>query len=86
MIRGRVFDTAYKFLPDGLSKVDALAVLRANEKPYLSQIPGRTSANILSDYNGLGTTHEAGVKSVYDRPSTDSRTVQHSRSLHGIAR
>ena len=47
MIRGRVFDTAYKFLPDGLSKVDELGFLSANEKRYLSQIQGRTYANIF---------------------------------------
>lgn len=47
VIRGRSFDTAHKFLPDGLSQVDELDFLSAGEKRYLSQIQGRTYANIF---------------------------------------
>jgi hypothetical protein len=47
VIRGRSFDTVYKFLPDGLSLADAFATLSADEKQYVSQIQGRTYANIF---------------------------------------
>ena len=47
VIRGRKFDFEKKFLPDGLSKVNELAFLQPNEKLFLSQIQGRTYANIF---------------------------------------
>jgi hypothetical protein len=47
VIRGRNFDTAHKFLPDGLSLADAFTTLSADEKRYVSQIQGRTYANIF---------------------------------------
>src|SRR6201982_1008922 len=47
VIRGRNFDTAQKFLPDGLSLVDAFTTLSADEKRFVSQIQGRTDANIF---------------------------------------
>ena len=47
VIRGRRFDTAHKFLPDGLSLVDAFTTLSAGEKRFVSQIQGRTYANIF---------------------------------------
>jgi len=47
VIRGRSFDFAKRFLPDGLSKVDRLGFLSANERRLLSQIQGRTYANIF---------------------------------------
>lgn len=47
VIRNRTFDTRQKFLPDGLSKVKELAFLSDGEKRYLSQIQGRTYANIF---------------------------------------
>jgi hypothetical protein len=47
VIRGRSFDFSKKFLPDGLSKVDRLTFLDANEQRLLSQIQGRTYANIF---------------------------------------
>jgi len=45
VIRGRQFDVDKKFLPDGLSKVDELTFLDAEQKKLLSQIQGRTYAN-----------------------------------------
>lgn len=45
VIRGRQFDFSKKFLPDGLSKIDELPFLTANEKRFISQIQGRTYAN-----------------------------------------
>src|SRR4030081_1654301 len=47
VIRGRNFDTAHKFLPDGLSLAAAFTTLSADEKRYVSQIQGRTYANIF---------------------------------------
>jgi hypothetical protein len=47
VIRGRTFDFTKKFLPDGLSKVDRLTFLSAAEQRTLSQIQGRSYANIF---------------------------------------
>jgi hypothetical protein len=47
VIRGRQFDTTQKFLPDGLSLVHELGFLTPAEQRYVSQIQGRTYANIF---------------------------------------
>jgi hypothetical protein len=47
VIRGRRFDFSKKFLPDGISKLDRLAFLSDQEKRLLSQIQGRTYANMF---------------------------------------
>jgi hypothetical protein len=47
VIRGRRFDRDHKYLPDGLSRVDRLTFLSPTEQRYLSQIQGRTYANIF---------------------------------------
>ncbi len=47
VIRGRRFDFAKRFLPDGLSKVDQLDFLTADDRRLLSQIQGRTYANMF---------------------------------------
>ena len=47
VIRGRSFDFGKKFLPDGLSKAAQLDFLGAKEKRLLSQVQGRTYANIF---------------------------------------
>ncbi len=47
VIRGRRFELSQKFLPDGLSGVRELDFLSADEQRYLSQIQGRTYANIF---------------------------------------
>jgi hypothetical protein len=47
VIRGRRFDTAHKFLPDGLSLADRFTTLSRDEKRFVSQIQGRTYANIF---------------------------------------
>jgi hypothetical protein len=47
VIRGRRFDTAHKFLPDGLSLADAFTTLSTDEKRFVSQIQGRTYANVF---------------------------------------
>jgi hypothetical protein len=47
VIRNRAFDTKQKFLPDGLSKVKDFGFLSEDEQRYLSQVQGRTYANIF---------------------------------------
>ena len=48
VIRGRSFDFGKKFLPDGLSRVDRLGFLQPAEARLLSQIQGRTYANMFA--------------------------------------
>ena len=47
VIRDRQFDRANKFLPDGLTLVNKLDFLSPDEKIYLSQVQGRTYANMF---------------------------------------
>jgi hypothetical protein len=47
VIRDRTFDFLQKFLPDGISKIDRLDFLKDEEKRFLSQIQGRTYANMF---------------------------------------
>ena len=47
VLRGRRFDVGQKFLPDGLSKVGMLSFLSTDEQRFLSQIQGRTYANMF---------------------------------------
>jgi hypothetical protein len=47
VIRGRKFDFTKNFLPKGLSKIEQLPFLSAQERRMLSQIQGRTYANIF---------------------------------------
>ncbi|MBV8300265.1 MAG: hypothetical protein JO083_12045 [Candidatus Eremiobacteraeota bacterium] len=47
VIRGRRFDREHKYLPDGLSLVDRLTFLSPAEQRYLSQLQGRTYANVF---------------------------------------
>jgi hypothetical protein len=47
VLRGREFDTSHKFLPDSISGVDQLEFLSEDEALFLSQIQGRTYANIF---------------------------------------
>lgn len=47
VIRGRQFDTAHKFLPDGLSLTNGFTTLTPRERRFVSQIQGRTYANIF---------------------------------------
>jgi hypothetical protein len=45
VLRGREFDYGLRFLPDGLSRVDAIDFLDDDERRFLTQIQGRTYAN-----------------------------------------
>ncbi len=47
VIRGRTLDVGQKFLPDGLSLVDELPFLTAQERRFMSQVQGRTYANLF---------------------------------------
>jgi hypothetical protein len=47
VIRGRRFDAAHKFLPDGLSLADTFTTLSPDERRFVSQIQGRTYAKIF---------------------------------------
>ena len=47
VIRGRTFDFSKKFLPDGLSLAAELDFLGADERRLLSQVQGRTYANMF---------------------------------------
>lgn len=47
VIRGRSLDFTQKFLPDSLSLVDKLEFLTDDEQRFLSQVQGRTYANLF---------------------------------------
>ena len=47
VFRGREFDLSTTFLPDGLSKLRELPFLKADDRRLMSQIQGRTYANIF---------------------------------------
>jgi hypothetical protein len=47
IFRRRSFGVGHKFLPDGLSQVDEMGFLSVDERRYLSQIQGRTYANVF---------------------------------------
>lgn len=47
VIRGRRFDANHKFLPDGLSLINEFSDLSENERRFISQIQGRTYANVF---------------------------------------
>jgi hypothetical protein len=48
VIRGREFDYDRKFLPDGLAQATRFAFATAQEKRFLSQVQGRTYANMFA--------------------------------------
>jgi hypothetical protein len=47
VIRGREFDLAHTFLPEGLSLADELPFLSPAERRFMSQVQGRTYANMF---------------------------------------
>ena len=47
VIRGRTLDVAHDYLPNGLSLVDSLPFLTPVERRFMSQVQGRTYANIF---------------------------------------
>jgi hypothetical protein len=47
VIGGRTFDTSQKYLPDGLSLAPNFFTLSESERRFVSQIQGRTYANVF---------------------------------------
>jgi hypothetical protein len=47
VIRGRDFDYTKKFLPDALSRIERLPFLSDDERRFVSQVQGRTYANMF---------------------------------------
>ena len=47
VIKGRAFDLSRKYLPDGLSLTKEFTSLSDGEKRFVSQIQGRTYANVF---------------------------------------
>jgi hypothetical protein len=47
VIRGRALEVTHKFLPDGLSLVEELPFLTEQERRFMSQVQGRTYANVF---------------------------------------
>ena len=47
IIRGRKFNFSQKFLPDGITRIDRLDFLTKEQKVLLSQVQGRTYANMF---------------------------------------
>jgi hypothetical protein len=47
VVRGRALDAAHTYLPGGLSLVDELPFLTPRERTFMSQVQGRTYANIF---------------------------------------
>jgi len=74
VIRGRTFDFSRKFLPDRLSMLPALTFLSEREARFLSQIQGRTYANmfaLVERYIGakvaeLGHAHALGDQVAFE--------------------
>jgi hypothetical protein len=74
VIRGRSFDFSKSFLPVGLSKVDRLDFLSASEQRLLSQIQGRTYANmfglverfIAAKMLGVSMDHSLGDQNAFE--------------------
>ena len=48
VLRGRALDFRRRFLPDGLTKVGQLPVLKPGEARFFSQVQGRTYANLFA--------------------------------------
>src|SRR5512143_3693490 len=47
VLRGRALDTSRDFLPRGLSLVDELTFLTSAQRRFMSQVQGRTYANLF---------------------------------------
>lgn len=74
VIRGRQFDRAHKFLPDGLSLAHELPFLSPAQRLFYSQVQGRTYANMfgmIERYIGVkmldvGRTHGFGDQVAFE--------------------
>jgi hypothetical protein len=70
VFRGRVFDFRRKFLPDGLTKVNELAFLTADEKLAMSHVQGRSYAclfGLVERFIGAKTLELASKQGLGDQ-------------------
>jgi hypothetical protein len=75
VIRGRQFDFAMKFLPDGLSMARELGFLSPAESMFMSQVQGRTYANVfglVERYIGVKTLELAKSHSMGDQVAVEA--------------
>jgi hypothetical protein len=75
VIRGRQFDFAMKFLPDGLSMTGELGFLSPDEAKFMSQVQGRTYANVfglVERYIGVKTLELAKSHSMGDQVAVEA--------------
>ena len=75
VIRGRTFEFDRKFLPDRLSMVDRLGFLMPAEQRFLSQIQGRTYANmfgLVERYIGVKTLELAKSHAMEDQTAVEA--------------
>jgi len=74
VLRGREFDLAQEFMPDGLSLVGELDFLTADQRRFLGQVQGRTYANmfgLVERFIGakmaeVGRDHALGDQSAFE--------------------
>jgi len=74
VIRGRTFDLDFEFLPGGLSLVDELDFMTAEQKKAFSQVQGRTYANLFAlverfigaKMAALGHAHALGDQDAFE--------------------
>jgi hypothetical protein len=75
VIRGRTFEFDRKFLPDRMSMVDRLGFLMSAEQRFLSQIQGRTYANmfgLVERYIGVKTLELAKSHAMEDQVAVEA--------------
>jgi hypothetical protein len=75
VIRGRRFEFDRKFLPDGLSMADRLPFLMPAERRFLSQVQGRTYANmfgLVERYIGVKTLELAKSHAMDDQVAVEA--------------
>jgi hypothetical protein len=89
VVRGRSFDTTKWFLPDGLSKVGELPFLTPGEQRLLSQVQGRTYANLFGLVEGaiaarmleLSQDHRFGAPVAFEAVLRFSEEVRKHQAL-----
>ena len=86
VIRGRTFDFSSHFLPDGLSMVNRLPFLNAADARLLSQIQGRTYANIFGLVERWINAKVLELSPTTLRLDSTSRIQERSRSLRSHER
>jgi hypothetical protein len=75
VIRGRSFDYTRKFLPDALARISAFAFATPDERRFLSQIQGRTYANmfgLVERYIGVKLLEVTYAVALEDQVATEA--------------